>query len=101
MSLLAAEDAVGQADCGLPLLPAEAATAPAPRPPAHGAGPGELSLPGARPRKPAAGQRGRGGAAIRLEGDTRGERLGTGEERQSAGKAGAIRPDESGCPVDQ
>lgn len=52
---------MGQADCGLPLLPAEAATATAPRPPAHGAGPGELSLPGARPRKPAAGQRGRGG----------------------------------------
>lgn len=32
VSLLAAEDAVGQAGCGLPLLPAEAATATAPTP---------------------------------------------------------------------
>lgn len=32
MSLLAAEDAVGQAGCGLPLLPAEAETATAPTP---------------------------------------------------------------------
>lgn len=98
MSLLAAEDAVGQAGCGLPLLPAEAATATAP--PSMGPGRGNFPClePGQGSRQPG---RGGGGAAILLEGDTRGERLGTGEQRQSAGKAGTIRPDESGCPVDQ
>lgn len=80
-SPLAAEDAVAQAGCGLPAPSRRGGDSNLPPPPLlRGAGPEELSLPGAGPGSPAAGrrERGEGGrrAAIWLEGDTRGARFG-------------------------
>lgn len=82
VSPLAAEDALGKA--GSRLLLAEAATAIAPR----GAGPRELSLPGAGPRRPAARRRGRGPT---VEG-TRGAQFG-GQERKA--ERGESRSDQT------
>lgn len=77
------------------------------QPPRRGAGPEELSLPGAEPGSPAAGQRGVGGCGGPLSGwrETLGARCsedggGGGGERQSAGRAGATRQ-VWGCPVDR
>lgn len=69
----------GRRAAGSRLLPAEAATATAPR----GAGPRELSLPGAGPRRPAARRRGRGPTG----GSTRGAQFGGQESKAERGES--------------
>ena len=84
MSLPAAEDAVGQAGCGLPLLPAEAATATAPTP-AWGRARG--TFPAWSPAKEACsraeGAGGRDPAGGRHEGRAAGDRGGKAKRGES------------------
>lgn len=90
---------MGQAGCGFPASSRRGGDNN--RPPV-GPGPGNFPClePGQGDPQPGGGGGGGGGAAIRLEGDTRGELFVDRGERQSAGKAGAIRQIWR-CPVDQ
>lgn len=89
--LLAAEDAVGQAGCGLPLLARRGGDSK--RPLRRGPGPG--NFPCLEPAKEVRSQAEGAGGPRSMEGDTRGWRLGTGSSGKR-GKVGAIRPGTDG-----